>query len=405
MNYDFPIIETIHDVLPAIHGQSEFIIAYRDGFKVINYNVGYEHTFTIDENDLMENHGKFIPKGVMRRECRGLIFYPDGKLMSRPFHKFFNFNEREETQLRNIDMSQEHTIMEKMDGSMIRPIVVHGVIRLATKMGVTDCSIAAEEMVAAWPEAKRDLFAEYLKAVYHGMTPLFEFVSPENRIVLKYDQPDMVLLGIRRNRDGKYAPTTSEYYSKWIDHGFSVAPEHGSITGSLDEYIALHGADEGREGFIMKCANGQMYKGKNAWYVRIHKVKDKIRTDRHVLALLLANDLDDVYPHLDEIDYNYVKSYEAKFHAAMIDKVAHLNATVSTALSQAGGDKKKLAIEILPASGLIKHEYGIAFKMADGGHDLGDLVMKHVVASLGNTAKYNDLAAWLGIDADKGDDE
>jgi hypothetical protein len=39
MNYDFPIIETIHDVLPAIHGQSEFIIAYRDGFKVINYNV------------------------------------------------------------------------------------------------------------------------------------------------------------------------------------------------------------------------------------------------------------------------------------------------------------------------------------------------------------------------------
>jgi PleD family two-component response regulator len=41
--------------------------------------------------------------------------------------------------------------------------------------------------------------------------------------------------------------------------------------------------------------------------------------------------------------------------------------------------------------------------MADGGHDLGDLVMKHVVASLGNTAKYNDLAVWLGLNEDKGD--
>jgi hypothetical protein len=95
-------------------------------------------------------------------------------------------------------MNKPHTIIEKMDGSMIRPIVVNGVVRLATKMGVTDVSLQAEAMVAAWPETKRDLFAEYMKAVYHGMTPLLEFVSPENRIVLKYDTPDLVLLGVRR---------------------------------------------------------------------------------------------------------------------------------------------------------------------------------------------------------------
>ena len=395
MNYDFPIIETIHDVLPAIHGQSEFIIAYRDGFKVINYNVGYEHTFTIDENDLMENHGKFIPKGVMRRECRGLIFYPDGTIMSRPFHKFFNVGERDETQMHCIDMSQPHTLYEKMDGSMIRPMMVNGVFRLGTKMGVTDTSIAAEAILTI---ALRQWMND---AMQRNLTPLFEFVSPDNRIVLKYDKPELVLLALRNNITGEYL----DIEGMRNNVAFSVVPSYGALDGNFDEYIARQRGKEGREGDIIRFDDGHMLKIKNDWYVRIHKVKDKIRTDRHVLALLLANDLDDVYPHLDEIDYNYVKSYEAKFHAAMIDKVAHLNATVSTALSQAGGDKKKLAIEILPATDLLKHEYGIVFKMADGGHDLGDLVMKHVVASLGNTAKYNDLAVWLGIGADKGEDE
>jgi RNA ligase len=395
MNYKFPTIKRIEDVLPAIAGRDEFIVAERDGFRVINYNVGYADTFTIDEDDVMDNYGVMIPKGVMRRECRGLIFYPDGAIMSRPFHKFFNVGERDETQMQCIDMSQPHTLYEKMDGSMIRPMMVNGVFRLGTKMGVTDTSIAAEAIYTGGARSWMDIMMK------QHVTPLFEFVSPDNRIVLKYDKPELVLLAIRHNITGEYLDIEGLRGNEF----FPVVPSYGALDGNFDEYIARQRGKEGREGDIIRFDDGHMLKIKNDWYVRIHKVKDKIRTDRHVLSLLLANDLDDVYPHLDEIDYNYVKSYEAKFHAAMIDKVAHLNAVISKALADAGGDKKKLAIEILPATDLMKHEYGITFKMADGGHDLGDLVMKHVFASLGNTAKYNDLAAWLGIDADKVEDE
>jgi RNA ligase len=273
-------------------------------------------------------------------------------------------------------------------------MMVNGVFRLGTKMGVTDTSIAAEAICTDDTRMWMDI------AMQQNLTPLFEFVSPDNRIVLKYDEPELVLLAIRHNITGEYLDIEGLRSNEF----FPVVPSYGALDGDFDEYIARQRGKEGREGDIIRFVDGHMLKIKNDWYVRIHKVKDKIRTDRHVLALLLANDLDDVYPHLDEIDYNYVKSFEAKFHAAMIDKVAHLNAVVSKALSDAGGDKKKLAIEILPATDLMKHEYGIVFKMADGGHDLGDLVMKHVFASLGNTAKYNDLAAWLGIDADKGED-
>lgn len=110
MHYKFPEIRTIADVLPAIEGRSEFIVAEREFGTVINYVVAMADTFKMEgPDDVM---------GAIRRECRGLIFAPDGTLMSRPFHKFFNVNEKDETQINALDMSQPHVVMEKMDGCL-----------------------------------------------------------------------------------------------------------------------------------------------------------------------------------------------------------------------------------------------------------------------------------------------
>jgi RNA ligase len=110
MNYTFPTIRHIDDVLPHVQGRDEFVVAEKDGYTVINYVVAMADTFHMeDANDL---------GGAIRRECRGLIFDADGNLMSRPFHKFFNVNERDETQSHAVDMTSEHVIMEKMDGSI-----------------------------------------------------------------------------------------------------------------------------------------------------------------------------------------------------------------------------------------------------------------------------------------------
>ena len=115
MRYQFPKIQTIQDVLPHIQGRDEFVVAERDSYTVINYIVSMSDTFEMSgPNDLT---------GAIRRECRGLIFDKAGVLISRPFHKFFNVNEREETQMNVIDLGQPHVIMEKMDGSMIRPLI------------------------------------------------------------------------------------------------------------------------------------------------------------------------------------------------------------------------------------------------------------------------------------------
>jgi len=389
MNYEFPIIERIEDVLPAIEGRDEFIVAERPGYKVINYNVGFEDTFTIDENDLMENYGKMIPKGVMRRECRGLIFYTDGRLMSRPFHKFFNVGEREETLVHNLDLSAPHVIMEKMDGSMIRPIMVDGKLRLATKMGVTDTSIAAEAIVTVAQ-------LEWMEIMFvQGVTPLFEFISPENRIVIEYDRNELVLLALRVDRTGEYL----DIYDVKFDAFFNTVPTYGSVDGSFVEYIARQRGREGREGDIVRFADGHMLKIKNDWYVRIHKVKDKIRTDRHILSLVLEGMIDDVMPHLDENDFARVRDYEARFHDAYNMKRIFLSHFANVMVMEADGDRKKLATELLPRSAATKLEYRFVFGVADG-KDMNEMLMTHVKSKLGNTAKYNELAEFLGLDTD-----
>ena len=106
MNYDFPIITRIEDVLPHIEGFDEIIVAEREGYKVINYMVSTPRLWE-------RSHGWEV-----RRECRGLIFDDEGRLISRPFHKFFNLGEKEETLPNNVDVTELHHILDKMDGSM-----------------------------------------------------------------------------------------------------------------------------------------------------------------------------------------------------------------------------------------------------------------------------------------------
>jgi len=120
MSYKFPEIRTINDVLPHIKGCDEFIVAERDGFTVINYAVSMPDTFppiAVAGGSAKMREERSLSSRI-KRECRGLIFGEDGELMSRPFHKFFNINEREETLSKNIDMTRPHTVMEKMDGCL-----------------------------------------------------------------------------------------------------------------------------------------------------------------------------------------------------------------------------------------------------------------------------------------------
>ena len=128
--------------------------------------------------------------------------------MARRLHKFFNINERKETQFHEIDFNQPHGILEKLDGSMITPVrMPDGTIRWGTKMGVTDVAMGAEEFVAK--HTQYDQFARVLLDNM-GITPIFEWCSRKQRIVVDYPVDRLVLIAARETVTGKY------YSLRWL---------------------------------------------------------------------------------------------------------------------------------------------------------------------------------------------
>ena len=210
MNYEFPIINNISDVLPAITGRDEFIVAEKEGYTVINYNVMFADTFpnidveekSIGSGPLRELYDYERYLRSVRRELRGIIFdSATGDIIRRPFFKFFNINERDETQLNRLDFSKEHWIDTKLDGSMIAVFMHHGELIYGTKMVAPDFNELVKQFVAA-SDIDYDSFCR--DVIEKGYTPIFEFMHPQKRIVIDYGKPALTLLAVRNMVTGEF---------------------------------------------------------------------------------------------------------------------------------------------------------------------------------------------------------
>lgn len=344
----FPYIENISDVLPAIEGYDEFIVVDKGDYTVINYVVSKPDTFGHAEHHTwtklsrppedwkdrftLDNHAK------IRRECRGITFCSKtGDILARKYHKFFNVGEREETLPHNIDLSKPHKVLDKLDGSMITPVLINDKIQWHTKMGATDVAQQVEEFVAKNPHY--DTLARW--QIKCGNTLIFEWCSRKQQIVLDYKEDQLVLTGARDLRTGEYRSF------KWLfDIGQSAAILTVDAFGSADHintFVEMTREEKDTEGYVIRFDNGQMLKVKTEWYVQIHKAKEKILQDRHVVGMILDNTLDDVKGFLSQEDLDSLNVFETKIVETMEDVARDAVQTVS-ARKKMGWTKKDFAL-------------------------------------------------------------
>ncbi len=335
MNYEFPTINNISDVLPAIEGRDEFVVAVKEGYTVINYNVMMPDTFDCN----------------IRRECRGIIFdTATGDIIRRPFHKFFNVNEREETQDHVFDLCRSYTILEKLDGSMIAPFIVNGEMIWGTKMGATDVAKPVEEFVKNNPQ-----YDEFRYLIGSGFTPIFEWCSRKQRIVLDYKEDQLVLTAIRDIKTGGYAPY-DRLVSLAKSYGVPVIRQwdntmveqwHNTVqrgNKTMSSFVNFVRDLEDLEGFVVRFDDGHMLKLKCDWYVQIHKAKEKILQDRNIVELILDGKLDDVKAHLPQEDRDRLTVFEAHFNSAYAD-VVYMLANDLDWIREENIDRKTFAVE------------------------------------------------------------
>lgn len=378
MNYVFPRIVHIDDVLPHVAGHEEIAVAEREFGTVINYIVSMPETFKMaDPQDI---------GGAIRREARGLIFAPDGRLISRPYHKFFNIGEKEETQPHLIDLSQPHKVLNKLDGSMVRPLIINDRIAFATRMGLSDQANQATEWF--YGDAYDSDLDDWIRAqISYGQTPIFEWISPENRIVIHYEHPQLVLTALRDNLSGRYAWHPCPSRPDWLN----MVEEYGSIDRSLEHYISAVRNDPIREGDVIRFQNGHMVKAKADLYVQMHSAADAVRFEHKVAEMAFNGELDDLYPVLSDVEHARVKTIERTFWELYHAKYQWLD-DLRFVVVMKFQDKRDFAIN--GRSNLNPLDVSFVFKCFDG-KNLAEEFRQYVGSQFGSGPKYNELVAWF----------
>lgn len=194
--------------------------------------------------------------------CRGLIVDTAGRVMARPFPKFFNADEPDAPP---IPQDVPMVVTEKLDGSL--GIAYHhpdGGIRVATRG-----SLDSEQAV----EASR-IWRDKYRRVRFGreITPLFEIIYPSNRIVVDYgDRRDLVLLAVIDIRTGADLPLGC------LDWPGPVAGQHEFESFSELAHSVSAGSESGREGYVVRFDTGAgvphvRFKFKFPEYVVAHRI-------------------------------------------------------------------------------------------------------------------------------------
>jgi RNA ligase len=191
--------------------------------------------------------------------CRGLIVDDKLDIVARPFRKFFNYGD---PRCPPMDLNEMVMVTDKLDGSLGIGYPTGEGPAIATRGSFTsDQALHATELL-------RTKYKGWQLPL--GITPLWEIIYPENRIVLDYEgMDDLVLLGgIVRDTGEIYGPNTIAINWPW---------QRAETLWFLTVNVAVTLADrQNKEGVVLRFEDGRMVKVKQADYVALHKLVTRL---------------------------------------------------------------------------------------------------------------------------------
>ncbi len=261
-----------------------------DGFKISTFDY-----FICGFNDF--NNPLNNDSGIDAFDMRGVTFVFDEnnniwkRFLMLP--KFFNINQTDHTQYDVVKGKKIKHISIKEDGSLVAFMMLpNGNIFSKTISGFDN-----EMCINSMAILNRDKnHIEWIKTeLNNGFTPMFEYVSYDNRIVLKYSTMELRFIGKRNNKDGNFVPASlcdvAEGINKVTD-----------IQASLDDLIERSNTEENKEGWVVMFDDGMLLKIKTKWYFNVHHLRtENIVREDYVISNYYNQTLDDIISQLDPI--------------------------------------------------------------------------------------------------------
>ncbi len=269
----------------------------------------YDDRVILNYHQINSYKHKFNP---IVMECRSLILSkPDYKVLSRSFDRFWNYGEDPKTDEFDI---KEATCWEKVDGSILSIYFDGNEWCCSTK------KMAFAEGETSLGNTYIDLFKtaignRNLNSAFGSLnkdwTYIFELVSPETRIVMRYDKPMVYILSIRDKITGEYIKYHHINNLKmFIDVHYPKVYKFNSfeeIMKSMNELDILE------EGYVCQIDNWRV-KVKNPSYLAIaHLREDGILSTRRIIDLIYLRNHEEYlisFPEDRVYFEKYINAYE-----------------------------------------------------------------------------------------------
>jgi T4 RnlA family RNA ligase len=308
-----------------------------DGFPVSIFN--YRLAQYSDFNLPLENKPK-----VKAFEMRGLtfVFNKDGSLYKRfvLLEKFFNLNQVENSMYSVVKNYKIRYVNNKEDGSIASFIQLpNGKIVGRSKMGFDNDQANGINKIY---KTNKDVNSFVTWCLSQDIVPIFEYVAPHNRIVLRYSQEELILLRLRDNKTGKHIDI-KDHLDKIAS--IKIAPFEDDHT--LDDLIEKSKNEAEREGWIVQFDNDHMVKIKTDWYCQRHGLlTNDIYREHIIIGYILDDKIDDI---LGQIPEDEVESHERiqKIISIVKREINNLVSQMNLAYSEfvkSGADKRDYAI-------------------------------------------------------------
>lgn len=237
-------------------------------------------------------------------QCRGLIADKEGNIIARPFPKFFNLHENNESL-----PLEDFEVYEKLDGSLGILYFDYDIFfdedmpKIATRG-----SFVSPQAVMA----NRMLYHQYVNSVFHldkTLTYLFEIIYPQNRIVVNYeDEYSLTLLAVIDTASGAELPLDS-----FAHLGFPLVKRYDGLA-DIDALTKLN--ESNREGFVVRFKNGLRIKIKFRDYIKLHSIITEMTSRKIWEVLKEGKSFSEFVEQIPDELFKWIKDKETELKAA-----------------------------------------------------------------------------------------
>lgn len=223
----------------------------------------------------------------------------DGELVSPGFKKFFNWLQMPQIDPPPDALSGKVQVVEKLDGSCLIVSKYKGELIIRTRRALAETMLNGDEIAYFKAKYPRAFENNWLN---NGWTLIYEWLTPSNQIVLRYQEPEIRLTGAIAHDTYTYMGQEQlDRLAEWL----GVARPKYFKYDSLEEMIQKITDLKGEEGVCVYFGNGQrIRKIKSDWYNSVHCFRNAMNL-KNIVDLYFNMDVQNYQDFCNKVEEQY----------------------------------------------------------------------------------------------------